>query len=400
MKFVHLADCHIGGWRDAKLRKANNDSFRLAVKIMLEEKVDFVLLSGDLFNTAVPAIDSLKIVVEELKKLKDHHVPVYIIAGSHDFSPSGRTMLDVLEQAGFVINVAKGSELPDGRFKLDFTVDEKTGVKITGMIGRKGGLESGYYHLLAKEHLESESGKKIFLFHSALAELKPKGLEKMDAMPVSLMPSGFDYYAGGHVHIVDNKTIDNYKNIIYPGPVFPNSFSELEKLKSGSFVLVDDWAVKHIPLQVNNVVSLNIKADEKIPSEVESDIRRHAKNPEVKNAIVTIRCSGCLKHGKPADINWNDILHDFYAEGAFVVLRNTSAFTSKDIEVVMVKEANVEELESSLINEHSSQFILSGNDANLIKTLMQLLSVEKKDGERVADFESNLYSELDVLFKQ
>jgi len=123
MKFAHLADCHLGSWREPKLREANNKSFLLAVDLCLKEKVSFVLISGDLFNTAVPAIDCLKIAVEQLKHLNDAKIPVYIIAGSHDFSPSGKTMLDVLEHAGLVVNVACGQELPDGRLSLKFTVE-------------------------------------------------------------------------------------------------------------------------------------------------------------------------------------------------------------------------------------------------------------------------------------
>ena len=46
--------------------------------------------------------------------------------------------------------------------------------------------------------------------------------------PLSLLPKNFDYYAGGHVHIVDSTKIDGYGLIAYPGPLFPNSFSELE----------------------------------------------------------------------------------------------------------------------------------------------------------------------------
>ena len=103
MKFAHLADCHIGGWRDPKLRAANTNSFCMAIEKCLTEKVDFVLISGDLFNTAVPSIDSLRMTVEQLKRVKDAKIPVYFIAGSHDFSPSGKTMLDVLEHAGLAM---------------------------------------------------------------------------------------------------------------------------------------------------------------------------------------------------------------------------------------------------------------------------------------------------------
>jgi len=127
VKFGHIADCHIGSWRDPKLRAANTKSFCMAIDKCISEKVDFVLIAGDLFNTAVPGIDSLRMTVTQLKRLKDSDIPVYFIAGSHDFSPSGKTMLDVLEQAGLAIKVAKGKELPDGRFKLDFVTEKSHG---------------------------------------------------------------------------------------------------------------------------------------------------------------------------------------------------------------------------------------------------------------------------------
>ena len=64
----------------------------------------------------------------------------------------------------------------------------------------------------------------------------------------------------------------------------------------------------------------------------------------------------------------------------------------------MVKEANVEEVESSLLKEHASQFKLSEKDVEDSRKLMQVLSAEKKDGERVNDFEARFVQECDVLF--
>jgi hypothetical protein len=399
MKFAHLSDCHIGGWREPRLRDANSKSFIMAIEKCLAEKVDFILISGDLFNTAVPGIDSLKMAVEQLKRIKDSGIPVYYIAGSHDFSPSGKTMLDVLEHAGLAVNVAKGEETPDNKIKLHFTVDQKTGVKITGMLGKKGGLEKGYYYHLAKEHLENEPGFKIFMFHSALAELKPKELEQMDAMAISLMPASFDYYAGGHVHVVDRQSIGKYKNIVYPGPIFPNNFSEVEKLKHGSFVIVENGNVLHVPLVVHPAVCVSVDADNKTPSEVEASIMRELGKYSLANSIVAIRVSGCLRQGRPADVRWNDIFHDVYSRKAYFVMKNTNAFTSKDLEVIMVKEANVEEVEHSLLQQHASQFKFSENDVELAKKLMHSLSSEKLEGERNADFESRLHAELDQLLQ-
>lgn len=398
MKFGHIADAHIGGCREPRLRDANTKSFILAIDTCLQEQIDFLLISGDLFNTAVPSIDSLKMAVQQIKRVHDAGIPVYYIAGSHDFSPSGKTMLDVLQEAGLATNVAKGKELEDNRIHLDFTIDAKTGAKITGMIGKKGGLETGYYYNLAKEHLEQEEGYKIFLFHSALAELKPKELEKMDAMAVSLMPKGFDYYAGGHVHIVDRADVGEHKNIVYPGPIFPNNFSEIEKLKHGSFVIVDNGAVKHIPLAVHPTACIIIDADTKTPAFVEDALKAAIDAEHVDNAIVTIRVHGCLTQGKPSDIHWNDLFRSLYARNAYFVMKNTHALTAQELEKIAIKQASVEEVEEALLKEHGAQFKLGDNDLALAQELIRSLSTEKKDGERVADFEQRVIADSDTLF--
>ncbi|PIZ52714.1 double-stranded DNA repair protein Mre11, partial [Candidatus Woesearchaeota archaeon CG_4_10_14_0_2_um_filter_33_10] len=144
MKFAHMADCHIGSWRDPKLRDASTKAFLKAVNICIEKQVDFVLIAGDLFNTALPSIDALKVVVTKLKELKDSNIPSYVIPGSHDFSPSGKTIVDVLENAGLLINVMKG-KIIDEKLNLEFTIDKKTGAKITGIYGRKGMLDKRQY---------------------------------------------------------------------------------------------------------------------------------------------------------------------------------------------------------------------------------------------------------------
>ena len=55
-----------------------------------------------------------------LKKLKDNEIECYIIPGSHDFSPSGKTMIDVFENSGLVINVMK-TERTEDKLKLGAT---------------------------------------------------------------------------------------------------------------------------------------------------------------------------------------------------------------------------------------------------------------------------------------
>jgi exonuclease SbcD len=84
MKFAHIADSHLGGWRQPEMQRLNTESFRKAIDTCILEKVDFILFAGDLFDSAFPPIEILKETFAEFRKLKDAGIKSYIIAGSHD----------------------------------------------------------------------------------------------------------------------------------------------------------------------------------------------------------------------------------------------------------------------------------------------------------------------------
>lgn len=135
VRFAHLADCHLGSWRQEELQDLNFKSFQKAVEKSIEEKVDFILMAGDLFDSAYPPIEILKETFAEFKKIREAGIPVFIIAGSHDFSASGKTFLDVLEKGGFCVNVENHEIQEDGRIKLNPTLHN--GIHILGYPGRK-----------------------------------------------------------------------------------------------------------------------------------------------------------------------------------------------------------------------------------------------------------------------
>lgn len=392
MKFAHMSDCHIGSWqRTARLSDASIIAFSRAMDICVEEKVDFILISGDLFDTSLPAVDKLKEATTKLKEMKDKGIPVYIIAGSHDYSPTGKTMLDVLERAGLLVNVSSPEEEGDV-IRLKFTVDGKTGAKITGLLGKKGGLEKLKYSKLDNEELEKEGGFKIFMLHSGIEEYKPKHLEQMEAIPLANFPKGFDYYAAGHIHHVFSKDEPGYGLIAFPGPLFPNNFDELEKLGNGGFYIVEaNGKVKlnYIPVPVHNFASIIIDCNGKTPREVENELASHSRNREFVNTIAGIRLFGTIKEGKTTDINFKEAFNAFYAKGAQCVLKNTYALTSEFFEEVKTSSATAEDVEDAIIKENIKG---SGSEKEieLAKTLIHSLSMEKDEGERSADFESRV----------
>ena len=402
MKFAHMADCHIGSWRDPKLKDTSTLAFIKAVDKCIKEKVDFILIAGDMFNTSFPRLDNLKTVVTKFKQLKDLNISVYIVPGSHDYSPSGRTILDVLEEAGLFVNVFKGT-VEDGKLKLNFTIDKKTGAKITGMLGKRGTLERLYYEKLITENLEKESGYKIFVFHSGIDELKPKELENIISQPLSLLPKGFDYYAGGHVHIVDDKKIEGYGTIAYPGPLFPNSFAELEKLESGGFYIVEDENLRWEHIQIYNIEKLQLDCGHKNPEKIKDEILNHFKNKELNNTIVLIRLQGILDSGKPSDIDFREIFAFLYNKSAYFVMKSSHAVMSKEFDEIKTDARNVEDIESFLIKEHLGQIKVDNlsveKEEQLVKSLMEALSAEKQEGETVPDFEKRLKSDISKILE-
>jgi len=397
MKFAHMADCHIGSWRDPKLKDISTIAFQKATDKCMEENVDFILISGDLFNTSLPRIDNLKTVVGILKKLNEKNIPVYIIPGSHDYSPSGKTMLDVLEQAGLFINVVKGEEI-DGKLKLNFTIDKKTGAKITGMLGKRYSLEKEYYKNLILENLEQEDGYKIFMFHSGIDELKPEDMGNIITQPLSLLPKNFNYYAGGHVHIVKDIKIENYGTIAYPGPLFPNSFSELEKLGTGGFYIVENNIPRWETVQVYNIHKINLNCDGKDPEQIYDEIINEIKGKEFNNTIALMRLTGSLSSGKPHDIDFKDIFQKLYDKSAYFVMKNTNALTTKEFEEIKIDTKSTEDAEAAIIKEHLGQIKLKNmnpeKEEALIKDLMNLLVTEKQEGETNPDFEKRIKDEV------
>jgi len=385
MKFAHMSDCHVGGWREEKLKELGIKAFENAINICIKENVAFVLISGDLFNTSLPSIDILKRTAQALDNLRSNDISCYIIPGSHDFSPSGKTMLDVLEKSGLVENVMRLQEN-----ELKFTID-KTNTKITGIYGLRQGLDRNLYKQINKEALANEPGFKIFMFHAMLEEFKPKEFENIEAQSYLDLPKNFNYYAGGHVHAIYSEFKQGYGLIAYPGPLFPNSFKELEELKYGNFYILDDKLnITKKEVKLKEIASYFIDAQDKTAEQVEDELR---KIKDVKDKILLIRIEGILSQGKTQDINFK-LLDDL---DAYIILKNTNKLKSLEFKEFEIKSGEIEDVELAIIKENLSNTIK--DEDKIIVSLMQSLNLEKEEGERNIDFESRLTKDVDNVFQ-
>lgn len=385
MKFAHISDVHLGGWKQQPLQNLNFQSFRKAIDVCIEKKLDFVLIAGDLFDSAYPPIEILKDAFGEFKRLKEAKIPCFIIAGSHDYSVSGKTFLDVLEKAGFCKNVTNVEE-NNGKIILSPVIHN--GIAIYGYPGKKSGLE---IEDLRKIIFNDAPGLfKIFMLHTTID--KAKGSLPIDALETELLPPA-DYYALGHLHIDFQ-----YQNFVYPGPIFPNNFQELEDLQNGSFYIVDTAnknSLQKVELKIKDVVLVEVEiksainATDLIISELEKK--------EIEDKIILLRLRGELESGSNSDIKFAQIEDYITRKKAYFILKNTHELKTKEVEMQNMEIKNIDNIEEETINNYSQQNPVDFN--KYIPQLMHSLSIDKQEGEKIESFTNRLMEEIRKTLK-
>ncbi len=381
VKFAHMSDVHLGGWKQQEMMDLNFESFQKAVQTSIDERVDFVLIAGDLFDTPYPPIEILKKTFAEFRKLNDSKIKCFLIGGSHDYSVAGKTFLEVLEKAGFCKNVVDIT-LEDDKIILNPTIVDE--VAIYGYPGKKTGLD---VHDLKRIKLkEIDHPFKIFMLHTTI----DKAVEFMGNLPIEAVNADelphADYYALGHLHIDFQ-----YKNFVYPGPVFPNNFAELENLKHGSFYIVETEGKNHIrrkislkirDVEVVNFTAKNSNATEEIISEL------HAR--DLVDKILLLRVKGEIENFKNSDIDFKKIENFAKGKMAYFMLKNTHHLKAKapDIEAEIEQSENIEDETMKMFSsQNPSKF------DGMLQQLMSSLSVEKQLGETSETFSRRIFDE-------
>jgi len=391
VKFAHLADCHLGSWRQEELQRLNFQSFQRIMEKCINENVDFILISGDLFDSAYPPIEILKDSFAEFKKVHDAGIPVYLIAGSHDFSASGKTFLDVLEKAGFCKNVGDWEVEEDGRIKLKphFHKD----IAIYGYPGRKSGME---IEDLRKIYFSEINPFTILMLHTTLSEVM--GTLSIESIEKQKLPLA-NYYALGHIHKRFEDHIANSR-YVYPGPTFPNNFQELSDLQHGSFQMVETDGIniktQNIKIPLKEVVTIELEITDALVAtqEIISQIDKHV----LHDKIILLKLKGTLIEGKTGDIHFNEIEDFVKKKGAHIFLRNISSIKIPDLDLGMMSSAeNFQEVEKRKSDEFLKKNPHNFNEYHY--PLMEALKLEKNEDERITIYEERLMSELKNILK-
>ncbi len=210
MRFLHAADLHIDsplrglnrfeGAPVTRLRGATRQALIRLVDLAIDEKVDFVLIAGDLYDRDWPDFHTGLFVREQMVRLGRAGVKVFIVQGNHDAQGV------ISRQLPWPDNVKVFSSRSAETVRLD---DLRVAIHGHSFPDREvpEDLVPGY-PMAVPGYLN------IGLLHTSLT-----GAEGHDTYaPTSLdtlRSKGYDYWALGHVHA--RQVVCDEPRVVYPG---------------------------------------------------------------------------------------------------------------------------------------------------------------------------------------
>jgi len=211
--FVHVADLHLGyAQYNLDVRREDfENAFREVVDKTIELKPDFMIIAGDLFHQARPSNVTLETTITNFRRLRDAGTPVLTVDGGHDSAPNivTGTILNPLDRAG-LIHYLPRHEGACWRNESCYVYG------VPNFRTKRRTEEQLPIFMEQNKPLPDPSLFNIFLFHMALdlPYVTPPHIEA-EASP-EIMPDGFNYFAGGHVH---QPSINKFKGglLVYSG---------------------------------------------------------------------------------------------------------------------------------------------------------------------------------------
>jgi exonuclease SbcD len=295
MRLLHTSDWHLGRTLYSKKdRQAEHSKFLdWLLAVIKEEKVDILIVAGDIFDSSAPANASLKIYYDFLLKVRNSGCSNVVITGGNHDSPS---LLEAPKEVLSALNVKVVGKAAETIEDEVFTLTNERGVPLAVVcavpflrerdISRFAEGESysdrsariaenirKHYEVAAREaekqkaaaggnipviatgHLSVAGGKTIE--DDGVRETYVGSVEFIGS---DIFPPIFDYVALGHFHIASK--IGGNENIRYSGSPLPMGFGEAGQQKIAVLVEFENGkqTVKEIPIPVFQKIE-SIKGD-------------------------------------------------------------------------------------------------------------------------------------------
>lgn len=257
MRLLHTADWHIGRrLHGFDLTEEQKNAFNQIEKIALEEKVDGIIIAGDLYDRSMPSEDSVGILNSMIEKLnlKDK-LPVYAISGNHDSAIRLSTGTKWFKQTHFYLHTQleeafKPVELPDTQifllpyFEL-FAAQQYFNDDSIKQLDQAFKLISDKMKSLFDPNKSHILVAHFFADGSATTDSEIKlTVGGLASVPVSLLKD-FDYVALGHLHGKDALHAERAR---YSGSPVKFSLSEANQKKGVYIIDTDPFKLTFKPI--------------------------------------------------------------------------------------------------------------------------------------------------------
>jgi DNA repair protein SbcD/Mre11 len=245
IRFIHAADLHLdsplaglrerAGERAEDIAGASRRAFDNMIDFALAERVDFVIIAGDVFDGDWSDYNSGLFLIRGLDRLNRAGIPLILIRGNHDFANQMSRRLT------WPANVRELSSRAPETVLLD-----RLGVAIHGQSFPARAVSDN----LARTYPAPRAG----MFNIGVLHTSADGRPGHDAYAPcdmgDLLVKGYDYWALGHVHTREVLSSDPY--VVFPGNLQGRHVNE-PGAKGFSLVTVEAGRVSgvdHIPADI------------------------------------------------------------------------------------------------------------------------------------------------------
>lgn len=264
MKLMHLSDLHLG---KLALEQSMIDDQKYIlnqiIDIVKKEKVDIVLIAGDVYDKSIPTIEAVNLFSNFLTKLYKLKVLVFVISGNHD----SKDRLSFGNEL-FVDNGIYIEGIFNGNLRCE-TANDKYGKLNIYMLPFIKPVEIKRFYpdeiidtyedaikCILKHSSINKNERNIIMVHQFVTSLgedvirsdsESISLGGIDNIDVTLFKD-FDYVAMGHIHGPQKV---GRETVRYSGSPLKYSFSEVNQKKSVciiEFNSKEDINISKIPL--------------------------------------------------------------------------------------------------------------------------------------------------------
>ncbi|CDA29581.1 MULTISPECIES: exonuclease SbcCD subunit D [Eubacterium] len=261
MRFLHLADLHIG-------KRVNGFSmiedqkfvFEQVYNVIENEKIDGIIMAGDIYDKPVPSAEAVKLFDEMLTRLVSINLPIFVISGNHDSAERIGFGSDILSAAKvYMSRVYNGNlqkiELEDDYGKINVYLlpfIKPATVKNIYKEAEIKDYDDALEYVLSQEKIDKTKRNVIvshqFVTGALRSESEEVSVGGLDNVSVENYEA-FDYVALGHIHRAQQMGRESAR---YAGTLLKYSFSEEKHNKSMTIVDLKEKGnieIKEIPVK-------------------------------------------------------------------------------------------------------------------------------------------------------